>query len=98
MKNNIERAIILFNEKPKKGLDYLIRNQLLDYDPDNVAEFLLTTPGLSKFSIGQFIGTRDDFNIAVLRSYCNKIDFTGMEADEALRLFLSQFRLPIESE
>ncbi len=26
MKNNIERAIILFNEKPKKGLDFLIKN------------------------------------------------------------------------
>ena len=98
MKNNIERAIILFNDKPKKGLDFLIRNHFLEYDPDIVAEFLLTTPGLSKFSIGQFIGTRDDFSIAVLRSFCGKIDFTGMEADEALRLFLQLFRLPIESE
>ena len=52
MKNNIERAIILFNDKPKKGLEFLLRNQYLTYDPDIIAEFLLTTPGLSKFSIG----------------------------------------------
>lgn len=52
MKNHIERAIILFNEKPKRGLDFLIKNNLLEYDPDIIAEFLLTTPGLSKFAIG----------------------------------------------
>ena len=80
----------MFNEKPKKGLDYLIKNHFLeDNDPEVIAEFLLTTPGLSKFSIGQYIGTRDDFNICVLKSYCNKIDFAGIDIDEALRLFLS---------
>jgi brefeldin A-inhibited guanine nucleotide-exchange protein len=63
MKNNIERAIILFNEKPKKGIDFLIKNELINDDSSMVAEFLLTTPGLSKFSIGQFIGMREDFNI-----------------------------------
>jgi brefeldin A-resistance guanine nucleotide exchange factor 1 len=58
-------------------------------DPDTIAEFLLTTPGLSKHAIGQFIGTRDDFNIAVLKAYCSKIDFSGMEVDEAMRLYLA---------
>lgn len=52
MKNSIERAIILFNEKPKKGLDYLLKNGLLENDPDMIAEFMLTTPGLSKYAIG----------------------------------------------
>ena len=84
----MERAIILFNEKPKKGLDFLFRNNFIDYNPDTIAELLLTTPGLSKYAIGQYIGANDEFNIAVLRSFCNKIDFTGMELDEALRLFL----------
>jgi brefeldin A-resistance guanine nucleotide exchange factor 1 len=50
---------------------------------------MLTTPGLSKYAIGQYLGKNDPFNIKVLRSYCSKIDFTGMEIDEALRLFLS---------
>ena len=44
----MERAIILFNEKPKKGLDFLFKNQFLENDPGTIAEFLLTTPGLSK--------------------------------------------------
>jgi Sec7-like guanine-nucleotide exchange factor len=33
-----------------------------------------------------------------MRAFCTKIDFRGMEIDEALRLFLSQFRLPGESQ
>ena len=52
MKNNIERAIILFNDKPKKGIDFLLKNDLIDNEPTLIAEFMLTTPGLSKFAIG----------------------------------------------
>lgn len=43
-----------------------------------IAEFMLTTPGLSKFAIGEFIGTKDPFCIEVLKEFCNKIDFRGM--------------------
>ncbi len=53
LKNSMERAIILFNEKPKKGLEYLFKNGFLDSsDPEKISEFLMTTPGLSKYSIG----------------------------------------------
>ena len=87
----------MFNEKPKKGVDFLIKNQFLESDPAIIAEFMLTTPGLSKFAIGDYIGMNDPFCIAVLKEFCNKIDFRGMEVDEGLRLFLQQFRLPGES-
>ena len=97
MKNNIERAIILFNEKPKKGIDFLLKNDLIDNEPTLIAEFMLTTPGLSKYAIGQYIGSNEPFHISVLKEFCNKIDFREMEIDEALRFFLQQFRLPGES-
>ena len=61
----------------------------MENDPGTIAEFLLTTPGLSKYSIGQYIGTKDDFNIAVLKCFSNKIDFGSMDIDEAMRLFLA---------
>lgn len=54
-----------------------------------IAEFMLTTPGLSKYAIGQYLGKNDTFHIEVLKAFSNKIDFTGMEVDEAMRLFLS---------
>ena len=30
LKNSMERAIILFNEKPKRGLEFLSKNRFLD--------------------------------------------------------------------
>ena len=54
-----------------------------------IAEFMLTTPGLSKFAIGQYLGKNENFNLEVLKKFCEKIDFRGMEIDEAMRLFLS---------
>ena len=89
MKTAVERAIIMFNENPKKGIDFLIKHQLIDPDPTMLAEFMLTTPGLSKFAIGEYLGKKDEFQINVLKAFCNKIDFKGMEIDEAMRLFLS---------
>jgi Sec7-like guanine-nucleotide exchange factor len=34
----------------------------------------------------------------VLKAFTQKIDFIGMDIDEAMRLFLAQFRLPGESD
>lgn len=52
MKNVVERAIITFNENPKKGIEFLLKHSLIELKPEMIAEFMLTTPGLSKFSIG----------------------------------------------
>lgn len=52
MKTILERAIILFNDNPKAGIDFLLKHQVIEYDPITIAELLLTTPGLSKYSIG----------------------------------------------
>lgn len=98
MKTSVENAIILFNENPKKGIDYLIKQKIIEMNPDMIAEFMLTTPGLSKFAIGQYLGKNDNFNIEVLKAFCTKVDFKGMEIDEGMRLFLSLFRLPGEGQ
>lgn len=66
----------------------MIKQKLIDNDPSSIAEFLLTTPGLSKFAIGQYIGLKDPNSLEVLREFTNKIEFIGMEVDEAMRLYL----------
>jgi Sec7-like guanine-nucleotide exchange factor len=33
LKKSIEKAIIMFNEKPRKGVDFLIKNHFIDPDP-----------------------------------------------------------------
>ena len=51
-----EIGTMLFNEKPKKGINFCIENSIIKRDtPIYIAKFL-QTPGLSKFAIGQFLG------------------------------------------
>lgn len=62
----IETATIIFNEKPSKGIDFCIQNQLLENSHSDIAEFLLQSKGLSKFAIGEYLSDRNDFNQEVL--------------------------------
>lgn len=43
-------------------------------------------PPCSKSLIGDYLGERDDFNLKVMHSYVDALDFTEMEFDEAIRL------------
>ena len=63
-----------------------------------MAEFLLVTPGLGKEKIGDYLGNHHDYNISVLKAYAAKLNFQGVDVDEAMRLYLSLFRLPRESQ
>eukprot|EP00742_Colponemidia_sp_Colp-10_P003614 GILJ01003848.1.p1 GENE.GILJ01003848.1~~GILJ01003848.1.p1 ORF type:complete len:996 (-),score=129.78 GILJ01003848.1:642-3572(-) len=98
LKETLEQAIIQFNRNPKQGLALLWDKGLLPKTARAVAEFLLTTEGLDKAQIGDYLGERNDFNIAVLDMIVECLDFTNLEFDEALRYFISRFRLPGESQ
>lgn len=39
----------------------------------------------SKTLIGDYLGERDDFNLKVMHSYVDALDFTEMDFDEAIR-------------
>lgn len=67
-------------------------------EPELVAEFLLVTPGLCKEKIGEYLGNHHEYNVKVLKSYASKINFEELAIDEAMRLYLSLFRLPKESQ
>jgi len=58
----------------------------------------LVTPGLGKEKIGEYLGSHKEYNVSVLKAYASKIDFSGVDIDEAMRLYLSLFRLPRESQ
>uniref|UniRef100_A0A7S3ZII8 SEC7 domain-containing protein n=1 Tax=Lotharella globosa TaxID=91324 RepID=A0A7S3ZII8_9EUKA len=97
-RNMIEKSILLFNRKPKKGIKFLFENGLLKNDPKAVADFLKTQKKLDKTQIGEFLGDEKEFNKKVLYKYIEDFDFRGMEFDEALRYFLKGFRLPGEGQ
>ena len=108
------KGITKFNIKPKDGIQYLIKNELLEKDPDSIAEFLHSKrlfrgrselqSGLSKRQIGLYLGRsgkgkeETSFHKKVLEEYVGKFNFIGKTLDSALREFLTYFRLPGESQ
>lgn len=41
-----------------QGIKYLVDNEILEWKPDRVAEFLYKEEGLNKTAIGDFLGER----------------------------------------
>ncbi|KAK4508835.1 uncharacterized protein ATC70_013458 [Mucor velutinosus] len=98
-KQLLQEGVRQFNWKPKKGLAVLSSNGFLNLqDPRSVASFLLTTEGLNKTQIGEYLGEGDAENIAIMHAFVDEMDFTNMKFTEALRFFLQAFRLPGEGQ
>lgn len=98
-KTALSEAIADFNYKPKRGLEYLIRDGFIESrEPAAIAKFLLTTEGLDKAVIGEYLGGDDPFNISVMHAFVEQIDFNNMDFVGALRKFLQAFRLPGEAQ
>lgn len=87
-----------FNVDPKKGIEFLIENQLLKNTPHDVAAFLYKGEGLNKTAIGDYLGEKKDFNMSVLDAFIGLHDFTNLLLVQALRQFLWSFRLPGEAQ
>eukprot|EP00800_Vazella_pourtalesii_P004696 TRINITY_DN15447_c0_g1_i1.p1 TRINITY_DN15447_c0_g1~~TRINITY_DN15447_c0_g1_i1.p1 ORF type:complete len:423 (+),score=120.38 TRINITY_DN15447_c0_g1_i1:163-1431(+) len=88
----------LFNESPKKGVQFLVKHQFLNNTPEDVAVYLFNEKGLAKKAIGEFIGDNDTFNIDTLHSFIRLQDFRGKLLVRALRNFLQSFYLPGEAQ
>lgn len=98
-KQLLQEGIRQFNWKPKKGLEFLAKHQFLNIeDPQSVARFLLSTEGLSKTVIGEYLGEGDPENIAIMHAFVDELDFTQMNFVDGLRTFLQHFRLPGEGQ
>lgn len=87
-----------FNMDPKKGIEFLILHNLVKETPEEVAQFLYKEEGLNKTAIGDYLGEKNDFNEAVLKSFVELHDFTDLILVQALRQFLWSFRLPGEAQ
>lgn len=87
-----------FNMDPKKGIQFLLENDLLQHTPEDIAQFLYKGEGLNKTVIGDYLGERDDFNIKVLLAFVELHEFADLNLVQALRQFLWSFRLPGEAQ
>ena len=97
-KIGIDRGVALFNEKPASGIRLLADGGLIDGDATSVADFLRVANGLSPTAVGEYLGDRAEFNSEVLQAYVAACDFSGAPFSQALRHFLSLFRLPGEAQ
>jgi len=97
-------AIIRFNQKPSAGIKYASEVSLINGDdPADVACYLLSNKEiLDKTQIGEYLGREPDyqngFPLKVLDSYISQLDFSGMLFDDAIKFYLSGFRLPGEAQ
>lgn len=87
-----------FNEKPKKGIPLLIEKNFIKSDNnEDIAEFLFENNGrLNKKNIGLLLC--DPKQQLLLKAFINLFDFKGLRVDEAIRILLTKFRLPGESQ
>ncbi|XP_050218779.1 brefeldin A-inhibited guanine nucleotide-exchange protein 5 [Mercurialis annua] len=97
-KSTMEAAILEFNRKPTKGIEYLILNKLVENTPASVAQFLRNTPNLNKAMIGDYLGQHEEFPLAVMHAYVDSMKFSEMMFSTAIREFLKGFRLPGEAQ
>lgn len=81
-----------------QGIEYLIEKNLLPHTAEDVAQFLHKGEGLNKSAVGDYLGERNDFNMAVLQEFVKLHEFSDMLLVQALRQFLWSFRLPGEAQ
>ncbi|XP_028841288.1 cytohesin-3 isoform X2 [Denticeps clupeoides] len=87
-----------FNMEPKKGIQYLLDNAILEWTPQAVAEFLYKEEGLNKTAIGIFLGEREELHLQILKAFVALHEFSNLNLVQALRQFLWNFRLPGEAQ
>jgi brefeldin A-inhibited guanine nucleotide-exchange protein len=104
MKEDFAKVFLKFNQKPKAGIQLAAELGLLDDDdPSAVAQFLLVhKDSLDKTQIGELLGMdveyKDGFMLKVLHHYADAMDFAGLLFDDAIKIYLSGFRLPGEAQ
>ncbi|XP_007231280.2 cytohesin 4b [Astyanax mexicanus] len=87
-----------FNMDPKKGINYLVGNSLLEWKAESIAEFLYKEEGLNKTAIGDFLGEREEMHLQTLKAFVELHEFSDLNLVQALRQFLWSFRLPGEAQ
>ncbi|CAL9734932.1 ARF guanine-nucleotide exchange factor 2 [Monosporozyma servazzii] len=97
-KNEFISCANAFNEKPKKGIPLLIEKKFIEDDTDKaIAEFLFENNSrMNKKTIGLLLC--DPKKTSLLQEFIRLFNFKGLRVDEAIRILLTKFRLPGESQ
>ena len=96
-------AVVKFNNNPKHGVAYLEQSGLIskNFNGSKVKEltsFIKAYPLLNKAKIGEFFGEDIEFNKQVLSFYIDSLNFVKVPFVDSIRILLSGFRVPGESQ
>ena len=95
----LANAVRRFAKKPKNAFAYLEEKGYgLGGDPKRIASFLLTSRGISKRAVGDYLGGEGEEAERVVEAFCGMFDFGEKSILAALRAFLDTFRLPGEAQ
>ncbi|KDQ64470.1 hypothetical protein JAAARDRAFT_28101 [Jaapia argillacea MUCL 33604] len=98
-KTALLEGIKKFNSSPKAGIQFFLNTGFISSrSPQEIAKLLLSTDGLSKAVIGEYLGEGHEDNIATMHAFVDMLEFGGLPFVDALRTFLQAFRLPGESQ
>ena len=97
-KTEFIKCATAFNEKAKKGIPLLIEKGFIPSDSDkDIAAFLFENNSLiNKKTIGLLLC--DPKRTPLLQEFISLFDFKDLRVDEAIRILLTKFRLPGESQ
>ncbi|KAI9224818.1 hypothetical protein BC828DRAFT_372407 [Blastocladiella britannica] len=86
----------LFCKSPLKGVEYLLAYEVVPKDDVQALAQFLHASAPSKTKLGEYLGELSA--IAVMHAYVDVMDFHDLDFVDALRTFLSGFRLPGEAQ
>ncbi|KAL3235571.1 Arf family guanine nucleotide exchange factor GEA2 [Nakaseomyces bracarensis] len=98
LKTEFIRCAEAFNKKPKNGIPLLVEKGFIKSENDrDIAEFLFENNSrFNKKTIGLYLC--DPKKTELLQEFIDFFDFKGLRVDEAIRILLTKFRLPGESQ
>ncbi len=99
----LSNGILRFNLSSAKGVDRLQACGAVGKTPADVARFLHSwSEKLDKAAIGDYLSREKEykggFNVLVLHEYVDQMIFSELRFDDAIRYYLSGFRLPGEAQ
>lgn len=97
------QACRTFNQDARATVAALLRGEHAScpgrrYTGRELAAWVLTEEQISKLRLGDLLGRRDESAAAVLSAFVAALDLRALRLDDALRFFLSLFRLPGEAQ
>nr|CAH8839976.1 unnamed protein product [Trichobilharzia regenti] len=95
-------GINLFNRNPLRGLKFLAKHKFLKLSSsEEISEFIYNNPDLCRSKIGAFLGLPPSEEInptEVTMLLLKTLNMSNLEVDEALRLVVNRFGMPVESQ